>query len=94
METGAARITAIGWIAQTISKHIVSKQSLPCRGKFIRIDKSPHLGIVVTTLEIIQPGLYVVGLAMKHYGTLYRNGFEVSMEPKDSMDTSNIALLF
>ena len=85
---------SIDGVISTVGKHIITEDTLTGTGIGICINKPAHLGIIITALQIIQPGLYVVGLAMKHYGTLYRNGFEVSMEPKDSMDTSNIALLF
>ena len=61
-----ALIFAGDWVITTISKHIVAGQALTCGRIVISIDKPPDLRIVITALEIIQPGLYVVGLAMRY----------------------------
>ena len=62
----AYRIAEIDGIIETIRKQIVTQETTICTNKnrIIRIDEPPYLGIVVTALEIIQPGLYVVDLAM------------------------------
>ena len=40
----------------TIRKHIVTQNILSRRGEGIRIDESTDGGIVVTALEVVEPG--------------------------------------
>ena len=51
----------------------------------IHIDEPPHLGIVITALEVIQPGLCVVVLDVR-CELILRVMFEGSMESSNSMD--------
>ena len=54
---------SIDWVTSTVGKHIIAEDALTSTGISIRIDETPHLGIVISALEIIQPGLYVVDIA-------------------------------
>ena len=47
----------------TICKHVVSNNALPSRCIFVRIDKPPDLGIIVSALAVIQSSLGIVDIA-------------------------------
>ena len=47
-------------IISTICEHIVSIQALASRGVIIGTDKSPHHRVIVSALEVIEPGFLVV----------------------------------
>ena len=48
----------------TISKHIVTHETLPRACEGIRIDESANGRIVVTALEVVEPGFSVVVVAV------------------------------
>ena len=43
-------------IIVTICKHIVAKKTCSCTGQAVRSDESADGGIVVTALEVVEPG--------------------------------------
>ena len=47
----------------TIRKHIVPKEALTGRSERIRIDESADGGIIVTALQVVEPGFSVVNVA-------------------------------
>jgi hypothetical protein len=47
------------WIVITVSKHVVTEQTLTSGSKGISVDKTTNLGVVITALEVIQPGFLV-----------------------------------
>ena len=59
----ACRISTVYRIIATICKHIVTQEILSCRSKGIRIDESAGTGIVVTALQVVEPGFSVVVVA-------------------------------
>lgn len=77
-------ISTIACVVVTVCEHIITDTTLTSRYKRVRIDESTDLRIVVATLEIIQPGLYVVVLAIRlksgRKATLW-----IAMESEDSM---------
>ena len=50
------RIIIIDRIIPAIRKHIVTQEALPCGCKRICIDKPTNAGVVVTALEVVEPG--------------------------------------
>ena len=50
-------------IIATVGKHIATQETLARRSKGIRIDESADGGIVVTALEVVEPGFSVVVVA-------------------------------
>ena len=60
MKTRATRIVAHNRIIITICEHIVSQEFLTSRSKGIRIDETTDAGIVVTALQVVEPGFSVV----------------------------------
>ena len=57
------RITIIHRNIATVGKHIIAKYTLAGRRERISIYKSTDLGIIISALEIIQPGFSIVALA-------------------------------
>ena len=53
------RIAANNRIITAICKHIVSHEALASACKGIRIDESADAGIVISALEVVEPGIYV-----------------------------------
>ncbi len=53
-------VCIVDGIIVTVSKHIVPQEALTSRSKGIRIDESANGRIVVTALEIVEPGFSVV----------------------------------
>jgi hypothetical protein len=60
------RIYIPDWIIQAIGKHIIAQDALSSRNKNIGIDESTQFGIVITGLEIVEPGFSVLGLPAMH----------------------------
>ena len=60
----ACFINVIDGIIPTIRKHIVSAKSLSGTCKGIRIDEPADGGVVVTALQVVEPGLSVVVVAV------------------------------
>ena len=58
------RITIKNGIIVTIHKHIVSQEALACGGEGIRIDESSDAGIVITALQVVEPGFSGITVAM------------------------------
>ena len=56
-------IVCVNRVIIAICQHIVPNKSLSCANISIRIDKPTHCWIVVTALEIIQPGLGIVDIS-------------------------------
>ena len=59
MEACTTRVTSVHRIVQTIGKHIVTQEILSSRGKGIRIDESTDGRIIVTALQVVEPGFSV-----------------------------------
>ena len=53
----AIGITGITRVIITICEHVVTEESLPCGSKRIRIDESADAGIVISALEVVEPGI-------------------------------------
>ena len=51
-------------IIVTICKHIVTQEALSGRSKGIRIDEPANAGIVISGLEIVEPGFSEVAVAV------------------------------
>ena len=56
----AKRINIYYWTIVAIRKHIVTKDALTCAYQCIRINKPTPFGIIVSALELVPLGLYVV----------------------------------
>ena len=48
------------WVIVAIRKHVIAKNSLPCAGVAVGIDKPAGLGIVISALQIVKPGFGIV----------------------------------
>ena len=59
-----ARIGLIHRVIITIGKHIVAYKSLSSGRKGVCIDESADAGIVVTALQVVEPGFSVVVVAV------------------------------
>ena len=59
----SSAILACNWTIPAVGEHIVTQQTLPGRSVDIGTDKTPQRGIVITALEVVQPGLTNVVLA-------------------------------
>ena len=46
-----------------VGKHVIAQQALTGGGESVGIDESAQLGIVITGLEIVEPGLDILKLA-------------------------------
>ena len=55
-QSTSTRIVVHDWITVTIRKHIASQEALTRRSKGIRIDESANTGIVISALQIVEPG--------------------------------------
>ena len=56
-------IRKINRIIQAIRKHIVAQQALSSGNKYVRVEESAPVGIVISGLEVIEPGFSVVNVA-------------------------------
>ena len=61
-------INSINRIIQTISKHIIAQQALAGAYQCIGVDKSPHCGIVVPTLEVVEVSFGIVDVSSVSQG--------------------------
>ena len=59
-----ASIYVCGGAVSTICKHIIANEILPRRGKGIRIDESASAWVVVSGLQVVEPGFSVVVVAV------------------------------
>jgi hypothetical protein len=59
MEACTTRVTSVHRIVQTIGKHIVTQEILSSRGKGICIDESDGAGVVISALQVVEPGFSV-----------------------------------
>lgn len=51
------------WVIVAIRKHVIAKNSLPCAGVAVGIDKPAGLGIVIPGIEVVKPGLGIIVIA-------------------------------
>ena len=58
------RITTIHRIILTIGKHVITEKTLPRTCKGIRIDESADAGIIISALEVVEPGFSGVAVAV------------------------------
>lgn len=65
-------IKTICWTIETIGKHVVASDTLTSRGVGVGVDESTDSGIVISGLEIIEPGLYLLAEAMRPFLTTFR----------------------
>ena len=56
-------IHSINGIIATICKHVITQQALACGDIDIRIEETANCGIIISALEVIQPGICFVALA-------------------------------
>ena len=61
----SSRVTIIHRIIPAIGKHVIAQDALSCGGKGVGIEESAYFGIIISGLEIIQPGFGVVELAVR-----------------------------
>ena len=57
-------ITTIHRVVATIGKHVITEKTLPRASKGIRIDESADGGIVISALEVVEPGFSGVAVAV------------------------------
>ena len=50
-------IRFVAWVIAAVGKHIVSQQALPGGDEGVGVEEPAPLGVVITALEIIEPGL-------------------------------------
>ena len=62
-ETLASRINTVYRIIPAVGKHVIAKQALAGGYQCIRIKESAHLWVVVSGLQIIQAGIFVIDIA-------------------------------
>jgi hypothetical protein len=55
------------WAVSAIGKHIESQEALSGACVGICVDESTNSGIVISGLEIIEPGLYLLARAMRPF---------------------------
>ena len=58
-------------IVPAISKQVITEDALACRNQCIRVDEPADSRIVVSGLEIIEPGLYFLEEAMRPFLTTF-----------------------
>jgi hypothetical protein len=56
-------IAPIHWIISTIGKHVIAQHALTGGSIGVRIDEPAYFGVVISALEIVQPGLSSIDLA-------------------------------
>ena len=54
----------VNGIVAAVCKHIMAQESLTSASKGIRIDEPADAGIVVTALQVVEPGFSVVVVAV------------------------------
>ena len=64
LKTQTFRIIMNSRYIVAVGKHIASQEPLPCTRKGIRIDKPADAGIVITALEVAEPGFSGITVAM------------------------------
>jgi hypothetical protein len=62
-----AIITIANRIIAAVGEHIVAQQTLACGCKCISIDESANLGIVITGLQVIEPGILGAEIATRSF---------------------------
>ena len=60
-------------IVPAISKQVITEDALACRNQCIRVDEPADSRIVVSGLEIIEPGLYFLEEAMRPFLPFFRD---------------------
>ena len=61
---GSRGILTIHRVVATIGKHVITEKTLPRASKGIRIDESADAGIVISALQVVEPGFSVVVVAV------------------------------
>ena len=64
LKTQTFRIIMNGRYIIAVCKHIAANETKTCRGKGVCIDESADAGIVVTALQVVEPGFSVVVVAV------------------------------
>ena len=59
-------IYPVDGIAQGVRKHVIAEEALTCGNENIGVEESAPLGVVITALEVIQPGLWIMLVAIDH----------------------------
>ena len=54
-------------IISAVGKHVIAEDALAGRNKYVGIDESTNLRIVITALQVIQPGILGEKLAMRPF---------------------------
>lgn len=67
----AAEIGSANGIVATVCKHITSSNTLAGRNEGIGIDKSTDGGVVISGLQVIEPGIGIVVVAAVRGRTAY-----------------------
>ena len=60
----ASWIGTVHRIIPAIRKHIVTQEALASRSEGICVDKSADAGIVITALEVVEPGFSGIAVAV------------------------------
>ena len=63
MEACSTGIATVYRIIPTIGKHVIAQDALPGRNIAVGVDEAANLRVVITTLQIIEPGILDGGLA-------------------------------
>ncbi len=74
MPTFAAVICSRNGIIATVSEHITSSHALASTGIIVGIDEPAHFGVVITALEVVQPGICVVDVTTVPQGIVDSQG--------------------
>ena len=61
----AAWVSVDNRIIPAIREHVVTDDALPRRDKYVRVDETANLGVVVTALQVIQSQLLVESVARR-----------------------------
>ena len=65
--THATRISTVNRIIVAVGKHVVAEDALAGGNEGICIDESAYLGIIITALQVIEPGILGGRLAKRQF---------------------------
>ena len=65
--THATRISTVNRIIAAVGKHVVAEDALAGGDIGVGIDESTDFGVVITALQIIEPGILGGGLAKRAF---------------------------
>ena len=70
------RIRAIDWGVVAVRKHIAPHETLPCAGVGVSIEEALYNGVVISALEVIEPGFFIEVVAIGAKMSLFHANIE------------------